>query len=875
MPIVTDTLLNILRAQIRAHGTVVWYDEGEAYATFVANLSPADLGAEAIHRYTAERGFLHLRHALEPLWGAATTAPRVLIYVPLAQAATDYALIEYEKGGVVLRPHQQPPECNTALAYIARQALKSVFPPARREEIVAQVAAGKLSLEELDDLAEKGARAGQGALSVIFQTDHPAKIALRFLTSPELDDELAARQAVGNLARLLQGLLGVTFSADHGGDGLRARVARQVLLTDFIVALGEHVPSALTSVKLAEQEVAREAAVGLANTWRARRDLVASYRHWAGRTATEIGVGTLPLDLEALFQSTTFSTVEQRLQQAVEQQLTRRATQTLLKRVQARQATFWPQVEPLLKTHWDVIIDAAQVLLEAARIQSALKRGAWSAERLVARYAYGEQDDPWCGLDSVQRRLERDYHTFELDPQQHDNLIQLVATARQAYADAVNRLTKAFIDAYEQAAFHLPNVLQQADVYRDVVAPEELQRGRVAYVLVDALRFEMARELSRAHLADHEDWQVELRAALATAPTVTDVGMTALLPGAERGLVLSQEKRGLTPSLAESTDGTLYLRERRVAYVAKHVEGEFVEAKLQQLAPLSDVHLSEALQTADLALITSTEDIDGLCESNPTVARRVLDEVFVQLRRGLKTLFKHGFQSIVITADHGYLFGESLIAGEPMDPPGGKTALLKRRVWVGKGGAAMPGCLRTPLAALGLTSDLELVTPRNLAVFKVKGGSKLYFHGGLSMQEVLIPVLTVRAERVTQPPTGGDITWTLKPGSSAITTRFFSVAIGGKTSQLLPLEPPLARVEVRADDKLISMPVAATYGFNEATKDVQLKTQTDDEYTLAEDTVTLQIMEESDVATADVYLLNAETGVTLAHLGDIPIDISL
>jgi hypothetical protein len=56
---------------------------------------------------------------------------------------------------------------------------------------------------------------------------------------------------------------------------------------------------------------------------------------------------------------------------------------------------------------------------------------------------------------------------------------------------------------------------------------------------------------------------------------------------------------------------------------------------------------------------------------------------------------------------------------------------------------------------------------------------------------------------------------------------------------------------------------------------VQLKTQPDDAYALAEDTVTLMITEEPDVASADVYLLNAETGVTLAHLDDIPLNITL
>ena len=37
-------------------------------------------------------------------------------------------------------------------------------------------------------------------------------------------------------------------------------------------------------------------------------------------------------------------------------------------------------------------------------------------------------------MDAAQRHLERDYHRFDLDPEQHRSLVKLVALARQRYA---------------------------------------------------------------------------------------------------------------------------------------------------------------------------------------------------------------------------------------------------------------------------------------------------------------------------------------------------------------------------------------------------------------------------------------------------------
>jgi len=865
MALVTETLLNLLRKQVQAHGTVVWYDADRAYLELARSLEAEIVASAAIHCYDPERGFLWLRRQLEPLW-KGKEPPRLLLYVPMAQVETERALIEFETGGAVMHPRQHPPEQNTALAAVARRALGSVFPPAALEEIVAQVEAGKLSLAELDDLAEKGVEAQTGALAVIFGSGNATEIAIRFLSDPALDAEVEARQALDSLAGLLSGALGLPFVAAQPA-ALRAHLARQVLVTDLIASLSDGMPPALSTFPVAPRPIARQAAVELARAWRNRRDRVDSYIQWATTVQAKIGLGSLDLDLETLASTETFPINEVRLQEKVEKALRERPPARLVELAESRRGGFWSAHEPAIKTRWQVIVDAGRVLVEAARVESSLKGKAWSAAALLSHYAYG--DAPWCVLDTAQRHLERDFHRFDLDPQEHDSLLRLVALARQRYAAVSNDLAERFVRAYSDDKFELPGVLLQADVYPEAVVPAT-REGPVAYILVDALRFEMARELLSLF---EPEWQGDLIPALATPPTVTEVGMAALMPGAEKGLTVVPAAGNRLAAIVAGQ--TLKTRQDRLSHLQGTVEGTVVVARLDQLAPLSDVHLAQSLQCAGVVVVTASEEIDGLCENNPALARRMLDDILNQLRRGIQSLFTLGVRTVVIAADHGYLFGEQLTVGQGIDAPGGVTAALKRRVWVGQGGADLPGVMRRPLSAFGIGGALEMVTPWNLSCFKVKGGSTAYFHGGLSLPELVIPVLTVRTGAAPAPSLGAQVEWTLTLGSHAISTRFVSVTVEGRSQELLPLEPPAVRVEVRSEGQPISVPVSAGYGFQEATRDVQLELDPDIPQAMARNTVTLMIAETPEVDQVTVHLLDATTGVSLARLEGVPFAIAL
>src|SRR5260370_8428421 len=108
-----------------------------------------------------------------------------------------------------------------------------------------------------------------------------------------------------------------------------------------------------------------------------------------------------------------------------------------------------------------------------------------------------------------------------------------------------------------------------------------------------------------------------------------------------------------------------------------------------------------------------------------------------------------------------------------VEPPGGATVGIHRRCWIGRGGATPVGCVRLSAAELGYASDLEFVFPRGAGVFKA-GGDLGYHHGGLSLQELVIPVVTIYS---TPSPTraGKPERLGVLNVPSTITNRIFSV----------------------------------------------------------------------------------------------------
>ena len=180
---------------------------------------------------------------------------------------------------------------------------------------------------------------------------------------------------------------------------------------------------------------------------------------------------------------------------------------------------------PPVQARWALVAAAAKVLLEADSIAKALKKAPATIPSLVKAYTDG--DSPWCLLDTYHRQMESRWFNFEPElGEGHDGLDKLILKAEQRYTEVGSDLAKHFVEKYQKAKHPVKGLLRQVEVFESLVKPR-LDQGKTAYIWVDALRFEMAKELCAVLAADCE---VSLQPAIAAIPSITEIGMAALLP---------------------------------------------------------------------------------------------------------------------------------------------------------------------------------------------------------------------------------------------------------------------------------------------------------------------------------------------------------
>lgn len=863
MAVVTESLLQLIARQVDDKGLVVWYDPEQVYGAAAAELS---LPNTIVARY--DGSFLKLRREIDHLLSDGQP-PRLVVYVPVERTDTHSALIELDCAGVVMQPRQRPSACNTRLSVVGRNALKTILSEDQVSEIERQVESGKLSLADLDSLAEQGIDISTGVLKLIFGTANPQEVALAFLHSEQHDEEVGKKDAAKELRQLLQISFDIDLPVAESLSNWRLQLGRHVLLTDLLAALRKQVPSSLSSVPVATSTSGIDACVRLARTWRNSRDVRDSYVTVANRVEQELALGQLELPVEPLKENETFLCVERALLAHVENELLKAATQALQELAEYRLSRFWSDVLPAIQARWALISSAAETLLEADRVGKAMKTAPTTITALIK--AYADDDEPWCLLDTHHRHMESRKYNFEFAASDdHDGLEKLIIKAEQRYTEVGSELAKHFVSHFQKAKHPIKGLLRQREIFEKQVKPH-LGEGKVAYVWVDALRFEMARELCRL-LKD--DFTLAIQPAIGTMPTITEIGMAALLPKAHNSARVVTVGGG---KLALEIEGEVIKdRKDRVAFLKKHAGVSVFDAKLDDLLPKPTKKVKDGIQNAQLILITSQE-IDELGEGdNMAQARLQIDGVLSHLRRGVRVLADHGVKTIVMVADHGHLFADEIGEDMKIEAPGGKVEDLHRRVWVGVGGTSEPSYLRTSLSSLGMDSEFDIATPWTFAVFKSKGGGRAFFHGGLSPQELIVPVVVMHSRAKPSAPSAG-VHWTLTPGTAKLTTRFFSVQIAGTQSEssLFGFEPPKVRIELRANKKCVSVPVSASYGFEDATGEVKLKISEKDNQRIESNTVTVMLSEEISQKTVGVYLLDAITGAELAAPLTVDVAISM
>ncbi|MEM0498294.1 MAG: PglZ domain-containing protein [Methanothrix sp.] len=831
--------------QVEKHGIVVWYDPQKHYSEFVRDLKLGDVPVEIY-----SDSFFELRRRIEGFL-AGPQPPRLVVYVPMDRSETHDALVEVEAAGALMYPGAQPRERNTRLTVVARAALRDVVSESELRSIEKQIEANQLKLQDLDRIGGGGSA---GILGIIFETESKQEIALRFISTDKHDDELVSRNATPELASLLRSEFDLQVQNGSPSD-LRDRFARHVLITEFLTALHGEIPQQLSSQRVTSDPAVRQACAALAGAWRRRLDLRESYIAASRKVSQALGLPQIAFTLDQIRDVETFPDLEEHLQGLVESALASDPGEDLLD-IARDHRSLWED-QPEIQARWNLIENAGRLLLEAERVENELRSCEESATLLFRRYTSG--DRPWMQLDSLYRSMEKRYHDLN---DIEDSLERLIVKARQRYTDTVSEMVERFIRALQRDNFRIDGAVRQLEVFDRYVRPY-IPEQRTAYVLADALRYEMAVDLMQS-LSSYFDADAPRQPvpAIASVPTVTKIGMASLLPGAAGGEIVAEDGE-LGFMIGERV---LRSREDRLSFISEMLPSNVrvFACDLDSLLPTPGKGVEAEIKRADLIVITSTE-IDSLCESdNLSLARTFMNDLLSRLQKAIRNLAKLGVSRVVVSSDHGFLLVEEIGADMSIEPPGGETIELHRRVWVGRGGASDPAYLRASLSDLGLRGALEIATPCSLACFVAKGRSRAYLHGGLSLQELVIPVLVLKPRDLRQ--TGEKISWSIDLRSKKLTTSYFSVNLSASSKPtVLCIEPRRIRLEIRDGNECISRTVSASYGLDETTGEVEMVPSDKETWRMRDNTVTLHVVRYPKDKFVSLHILDALTDVELVE----------
>ncbi|MFP4474001.1 MAG: PglZ domain-containing protein [Desulfatibacillaceae bacterium] len=832
-------LEGLLADRLKRKLVVVWYDTRREFEPFVDALGAGGgeavpvvvVGGIAAHlaRYTGS--FIGLKMAVEPLVAVDRPDP-LLLYIPgAARDLQTSVLMELEKGGVCLE---------WQLRSLARNALRERFSDA---DIDAMLQAEKLSYEDVVRYVAQESGQAPSVLDTVFQDCRDnAEILARWLCAPGVDTAVEDKGAGRELYGLLHTRGGMEVQPGTPLADARARALRYVLVNEFRSDLSCEPPQSVAMIPSTNKEQVqflRKVAAAM----RARH--AAEYVDIADRVEQDLSLATAGIDPACLGRVDTFRFEEAALLQRAGELILAGEYGQALELVDGRRRSFWADRSLDRQSQWTACRYMAQLSREMAAVGESMPQAGKTPVAWVEAYA---GDSGWYRLDLAQQKMEAWVARMIHEPE----IPSALEKVRQKYEDLLHDMATGFLEALRTGGWQVSGALNQTEIHGKVVATEKTP---TAYIMVDAMRYAMGHELTELLEGARE---VSVRPAVAAWPTITPVGMAALLPGAATGFDVVSSGG----SLAAQVDGaSLADVAGRMKFMRARVAG-MVEMQLEKLLAMSANKLGEVVTGAPLVVVRSQE-IDTLGEmGGGVIARQLMDTMVSNVARAAYKLSACGIRRFVVTADHGHLFTRKKEDAYKTDSPGGQTVEIHRRCWVGQGGATPPGTVRLSAADLGYDSDLEFVFPTGAGVFRT-GGDLGFHHGGLSLQEMVIPVVTFRLgqEKAATGPEGEVL---LSDVPDKVTNRTFAIhlAMGGIFGQI----PYKARPLLLCKGAVVGRAgMAFEADFDEKSQDVTIQPP--------KTAVVGMILENEDCHKVRVVILDPATDRVLAQSDDIPVEL--
>ena len=273
-------------------------------------------------------------------------------------------------------------------------------------------------------------------------------------------------------------------------------------------------------------------------------------------------------------------------------------------------------------------------------------------------------------------------------------------------------------------------VPQQVDFYNQKIKNED---NRVFVIISDAFRYEVAASLAE-QLRRETQSKVTLGSCAGIFPTVTKFGMAALLP--HKQLSVGERSNGDLQILADGMSTDAGNRDK----VLKAANINSVALKYKDITPMKRAERSALVKGMDVVYIYH-DKVDEASHTSDSMVFPACDDAIEEIKNIVR-IIRNEFSGtrVYITADHGFLYTYSPLSEDSKvdkTTPSEQDVEIDRRYLITRKGAT-PDYL---LPVKFMDDGYDAFAPRESVRIKKKGGGLNFVHGGISLQEMVVPVI--------------------------------------------------------------------------------------------------------------------------------------
>lgn len=486
-----------------------------------------------------------------------------------------------------------------------------------------------------------------------------------------------------------------------------------LLFSEFVFDLPEALPDNLKSVPAAPDEM-KDKVYLICDKLRNQINLRETYVKMANKVADQLNLAEVFAKAKHLGNRVTFS-----FENSVEYE----RFITMLKDgdvIGARslanknQSDVWYQEDKEVETFWKL---ADSLLLLCDCINNGIKTDG-TLKELIDWYA-----ENGCLADNAFRR----YHTDLLGsinmPKQVSVLTDMVNAKYRSFTEREVKVYQQKINELKDYAL----LKNQGCVQK--VYPALKDGKRVMLVMVDAFRYEMGKTFAESISRSYRD-RVDFSPRVSYLPSVTRFGMANHLAD----IVVSEQAGKLQPIIEHDVVST---PEDRIDYLRKTTGVEVQDVRLE------DFDAKNINDTTRLLIVRSV-GIDTAGENDKLNGLAAMEREMIRLARLIDDCKRLKFDLAVFVADHGFMLQPAFHVSDQVSKPVGNDVILEESRMLAGNLNDSPDTLSFAPAQLGVNvSVMKIVYAKDYTVFK---RGEVYYHEGLSLQENLVPIITVKLQ---------------------------------------------------------------------------------------------------------------------------------